>query len=157
MSSVTSWRSFRQACGRRGWERNWRGPLARVASGGETSRVMLALKNTLRRIDPVPLVIFDEVDAGIGGLVAEAVGARLAAIAQRRQVLVVTHLAVIAGRAAHHLRLAKTSDRRRTRVTVEELDAAGREEELARMLAGSVGGEDARRTARTLLAEGGRS
>jgi DNA repair protein RecN (Recombination protein N) len=133
------------------------GPLARIASGGETSRVMLALKNTLRRVDPVPLVIFDEVDAGIGGLVAEAVAVRLASIAGRRQVLVVTHLAVIAGRAGHHLRLVKTVEKRRTQVRIEELDPAGREEELARMLAGSVGGEDARRTARTLLAEGGRS
>ncbi len=133
------------------------GPLSRIASGGETSRVMLALKNTLRRIDPVPLVIFDEVDAGIGGLVAEAVAGRLASIAGRRQVLVVTHLAVIAGRADHHLRLEKTVERKRTRVRIEELDADGREKELARMLAGSVGGDAARRTARSLLGEGERS
>ncbi len=133
------------------------GPLSRIASGGETSRVMLALKNMLRAVDPVPLVIFDEVDAGIGGLVAEAVGARLAAIAGERQVLVVTHLAVIAGRAGHHLRLVKTVDRKRTRVAIEEISGKEREEELARMLAGSAGGEDARRTARAILAEGRRS
>ena len=122
------------------------GPLSRIASGGEASRVMLALKNVLRNVDPVPLVIFDEVDAGIGGLVAEAVGARLAAIAGERQVLVVTHLAVIAGRAGHHLRLVKTSDKKRTRIEIEEVAGKVREEELARMLAGSAGGDDARRT-----------
>ncbi len=133
------------------------GPLSRIGSGGEISRVMLALKNVLRGVDPVPLVIFDEVDTGIGGLVAEAVGARLAAVAAERQVLVVTHLAVIAGRAAHHLRLVKSTGKGRTRISVEELSGAGREEELARMLAGSAGGEDARRTARALLAEGGRA
>ncbi len=133
------------------------GPLSRIASGGEASRVMLALKNVLRRVDPMPLVIFDEVDAGIGGLVAEAVGARLAAIARERQVLVVTHLAVIAGRAGHHLRLVKETERKRTRIRIEEVAGAAREEELARMLAGSAGGEDARRTARALLAgEGSR-
>ncbi len=133
------------------------GPLSRIASGGEASRVMLALKNVLRNVDPVPLVIFDEVDAGIGGLVAEAVGARLAAIAGERQVLVVTHLAVIAGRAGHHLRLVKTSDKKRTRIDIEEVAGKEREEELARMLAGSAGGDDARRTARAILAEGRRS
>jgi DNA repair protein RecN (Recombination protein N) len=132
------------------------GPLSRIASGGEASRVMLALKNVLRRVDPVPLVIFDEVDAGIGGLVAESVGSRLAAIARERQVLVVTHLAVIAGRAGHHLRLVKETERKRTRIRVEELTGPAREEELARMLAGSAGGEDARRTARALLAGEGR-
>jgi DNA repair protein RecN (Recombination protein N) len=127
------------------------GPLAAAASGGEASRVMLALRNVLRAVDPVPVVVFDEVDAGIGGLVAQAVGARLAAVAAERQVLVVTHLAVIAGRASHHLRLVKTTDGKRTRLTMESLDAAGREAELARMLAGSRGGDDARRTARALM------
>jgi DNA repair protein RecN (Recombination protein N) len=114
---------------------------------------MLALKNVLRRIDPVPVLVFDEVDAGIGGLVAEGVGARLAAIAGERQVLVVTHLAVIAGRADHHLRLSKETERKRTRILLEEVTGADREEELARMMAGTAGGEDARRTARSLLAE----
>jgi len=132
------------------------GPLERIASGGEVSRVMLALKNTLRTIDPVPLVIFDEIDAGIGGVVAEAVGIRLASIAARRQVLVVTHLAVIAGRADRHLLLRKRSGGGRTRVEIESLEGEAREEELARMLAGRGGGEAARRTARTILAEGGR-
>jgi DNA repair protein RecN (Recombination protein N) len=112
---------------------------------------MLALRNVLRAVDPVPVVVFDEVDAGIGGLVAQAVGERLAAVARERQVLVVTHLAVIAGRAAHHQRLVKTTDGKRTRLGIETLDAPGREAELARMLAGSMGGDDARRTARALM------
>jgi len=133
------------------------GPLARIASGGEASRVMLALKNVLRRVDPVPLLVFDEVDAGIGGLVAEAVGTRLAAIAEERQVLVITHLAVIAGRANRHLRITKTSARKRTKIDLEAVEGAERETELARMLAGKAGGEDARRTARALLSEAKRS
>jgi DNA repair protein RecN (Recombination protein N) len=127
------------------------GPLAKIASGGEISRVMLALKNVLRRVDPVPVVIFDEVDAGIGGLVAERVAGTLEAIARERQVLVVTHLAVIAGRASHHLKLAKRTVDRRTVIEIEPLEGRPREEELARMLAGSLGGKDALRTARTLL------
>jgi DNA repair protein RecN (Recombination protein N) len=132
------------------------GPLARIASGGEASRVMLALKNVLRKVDPVPLVIFDEVDAGIGGLVAQAVAARLATIARQRQVLVVTHLAVIAGAAEHHLRLRKSTEGNRTRIEIQEIAGAEREEELARMLAGKAGGDAARRTARTLMREGKR-
>jgi DNA repair protein RecN (Recombination protein N) len=127
------------------------GPLTRIASGGEVSRVMLALKNVLRRADPVPVAIFDEIDAGIGGLVAEAVAARLAAISRKRQVIVVTHLAVIAGKADHHLRLVKSTRNQRTAIAVESLQGVAREEELARMLAGSVGGEAARKTARALM------
>jgi DNA repair protein RecN (Recombination protein N) len=130
------------------------GPLARIASGGEASRVMLALKNVLRKVDPVPLVIFDEVDTGIGGVVAQAVAARLAGIARRRQVLVVTHLAVIAGAAEHHLRLQKATEGNRTRITIGEVSGREREEELARMMAGKAGGEAARKTARTLLRGG---
>jgi DNA repair protein RecN (Recombination protein N) len=83
--------------------------------------------------------------------VAEAVGERLAAIAAGRQVLVVTHLAVIAGRATHHLKLEKATAGGRTTVSVSEIRGAAREEELSRMLAGSAGGESARRTARRIL------
>lgn len=133
------------------------GPLSRIASGGEVSRVMLALKNVLRRTDPVPLAIFDEVDAGIGGLVAEAVAVRLTSISRTRQVLVVTHLGVIAGRADRHLRVVKQLVGGRTRIAVEALDGKAREEEIARMMAGSVGGDSARRTARSILAERKRS
>ena len=133
------------------------GDLSRAASGGELSRTMLALKNVLQRADPVPVVLFDEVDAGIGGLVAERVAARLASLAGERQVLVVTHLAVIAGRAARHHRLTKTTRRDRTSVGIETLEGKAREEELARMLAGSAGGDAARKTARALLSGGERT
>lgn len=132
------------------------GAIGRMASGGEASRVMLALKNVLREVDPVPLIIFDEVDAGIGGLVATAVGTRLVAIARSHQVLVVTHLAVIAGKADRHLRLEKTIRRGRARIDLQVIAGAEREEEVARMLAGEEGGKDARRTARSLLGEGNR-
>lgn len=125
------------------------GPLASIASGGELSRVMLALKNVLRRVDPVPVVLFDEVDAGIGGMVAEAVGERLAQIADNRQVIVVTHSALIAGMAHHHLRLSKESGER-TSVSVDTVTGDDREQEIARMLAGSAQ-EAARATAQTIL------
>ena len=130
------------------------GALAKAASGGEASRVMLALKNVLYKVDPVPLSIFDEVDAGIGGLVAEAVASRLSRIAKTHQVLVVTHLAVIAGKASHHVRLTKTTEGKRTRIEARPIEGREREAELARMLAGASGGEAARRTARSLLREG---
>ncbi len=133
------------------------GPLGRIASGGEVSRVMLALKTVLRSADPVSLVVFDEVDAGIGGLVADAVGDRLARVAEERQVLVVTHLAVVAGKARHHLSIEKTTEGGRTRVALRTLTGAAREDELARMLAGRSGGESARRTARALLGDGSRT
>jgi DNA repair protein RecN (Recombination protein N) len=127
------------------------GPVDEVASGGEASRVMLALKTVLRRSDPVGLTVFDEIDAGIGGLVADQVGKRLAALARERQVLVVTHLPVIAGRADAHVALRKRSRGGRTAVTAETLGAEARERELARMMAGEGANEEARRTARTLL------
>jgi len=129
-------------------------PLTRVASGGEASRVLLALKTVLRRVDPVGVLVFDEIDAGIGGLVADAVGKRLAAVARERQVLVVTHLAVIAGRADRQVLVSKESSGKRTRVTVEPLEGPAREREIARMLAGEAGGTAALRAARALLAGG---
>ena len=127
------------------------GPVDEVASGGEASRVMLALKTVLHRTDPVGLTVFDEIDAGIGGLVADQVGKRLAALSRERQVVVVTHLPVIAGRADAHLALRKRSRGGRTAVTAEALAGEDRERELARMMAGEGASEDARRTARTLL------
>src|SRR5439155_1734127 len=91
-------------------------PLARIASGGELSRTMLALKAILARAERVPTMIFDEVDSGIGGRVAAVVAQKLAAAAEGRQVLCVTHLAPIAARAAHHVRVSKTVRGGRTRV-----------------------------------------
>src|SRR5213593_4556293 len=126
-------------------------PLARVASGGELSRTMLALKAVLARADRVPTMIFDEVDAGIGGRVAAVVAQKLAAAAEGRQVLCVTHLAPIAARAAHHVRVGKSVRGGRTRVSAEVLTGEARVEEIARMVAGERVTDTARGHARELL------
>ena len=111
-------------------------PLARVASGGELSRTMLALEVVLATADRIPTMVFDEVDAGIGGRTAGVVAQKLAAVAERRQVLCVTHLAPIAAAADHHLHVAKSVRAGRTRATVGLLKAQERIEEVARMLSG---------------------
>ena len=127
------------------------GALARIASGGELARFALALKAALAA-DAGPSMIFDEVDSGIGGATAAAVGARLAALGASGQVLVVTHAPQVAARASRHFRVSK--DGARTFVTA--LDEGGREEEIARMLAGAEITGAARRAARALiLGEGG--
>ena len=128
--------------------------LARVASGGELSRTMLALTSVLARADRVPSLIFDEVDAGIGGRVASVVGRTLANAAQGRQVLCVTHLAPIAALAQHHVRVSKGVRGGRTRATVTVLDGAERVEEIARMLGGASVTAAAREHARDLLGSG---
>jgi DNA repair protein RecN (Recombination protein N) len=125
--------------------------LARVASGGELSRTMLALTSVLARADRVPTLIFDEVDAGIGGRVASVVGQTLAAAAQGRQVLCVTHLAPVAALAQHHLRVGKSVRAGRTKVAVTPMEAAERVEEIARMLGGASVTAAAREHARDLL------
>ena len=126
-------------------------PLARVASGGELSRTMLALKAVLARADRVPTMVFDEVDAGIGGRVASVVAQKLAATAEGRQVLCVTHLAPIAAAAQHHVRVAKSVRGGRTRVSAEPLAGEARVEEIARMLGGETVTDTARGHARELL------
>ncbi len=125
-------------------------PLARVASGGELSRVLLALKNALRDTR-VQTLIFDEVDAGIGGAVADAVGDRLSALARACQVLCVTHLPQIACRAGNHLRVEKVAEGGRTVARVRPLDRADRVEELARMMGGLRVTETTRRHAREMV------
>jgi DNA repair protein RecN (Recombination protein N) len=127
-------------------------PLARVASGGELSRTMLALHAVLAA-DGVATMVFDEVDAGVGGRAAAVVAEKLAAAARGRQVLCVTHLAPIAARADHHLRVAKTVRAGRTRVTTAALRGDERAAEVARMLGGEATSE-ALRHARELLARG---
>jgi DNA repair protein RecN (Recombination protein N) len=127
-------------------------PLARVASGGELSRTMLALEAVLARADRIPTLIFDEVDAGIGGSVAAVVGQTLAVAARGRQVLCVTHLAPIAALAAHHVRVTKTVRGGRTRAAVDVVDGDERVAEIARMLGGEAGSATARGHARELLA-----
>src|SRR5690606_23663497 len=109
-------------------------PLARVASGGELSRIMLAAKAALAAVDQVPTVIFDEVDAGIGGETAVAVGDRLASLAEHRQVLCVTHLPQIAALADAHFAVAKEAHGDRTLVRITRVDGDERVREVARML-----------------------
>lgn len=111
-------------------------PLGRVASGGELSRVALAVKRVLASVDAVPVLVFDEIDAGIGGQTAQAVAQRLRAVAEERQVICVTHLAQIATVANHHLHIHKAVAGDRTTVHVEPLAGHRRVEEIARMLAG---------------------
>lgn len=111
-------------------------PLRKIASGGELSRFMLALKTVLAQIDQVPTLIFDEVDAGVGGAVAEIVGRRLQAIAERRQVLCVTHLPQVASGADTHILVEKSTARSRTTTRARQLAPKERVREIARMLAG---------------------
>ncbi|MCL6581976.1 MAG: hypothetical protein K6U08_10295, partial [Firmicutes bacterium] len=111
-------------------------PLSRIASGGEMSRVMLALKAILAEADEIPTLIFDEIDSGVGGGAAQAVGEKLATIALRRQVVCVTHLARIASLADAHHFIHKETAHGRTETKVATLEPDGRVEETARMLAG---------------------
>jgi DNA repair protein RecN (Recombination protein N) len=127
------------------------GQLDKVASGGELSRLMLALKVVLARGSPVPTLVFDEVDSGVGGATAAAVGERLAKVAERLQVLVVTHSPQVAARGTQHWRVAKGVRADRAETRVEPLDPAARREELARMLAGETVTEAARAAADSLL------
>ena len=112
------------------------GPLAKVASGGELSRIGLAIEVVGADASPVPTLVFDEVDAGIGGGVAEIVGRKLAKIAANRQVLCVTHLPQVASHGRHHYHVAKETDGKTSRTTVRRLSAEERVEELSRMLGG---------------------
>jgi DNA repair protein RecN (Recombination protein N) len=125
--------------------------LQRGASGGELSRVMLAVEVVLAGADPVPTLVFDEVDAGVGGRAAVEVGSRLAALARTAQVLVVTHLPQVAAFADQHLVVRKSSDGAVTRSGVATLDEAGRLLELSRMLAGLEASDAAQAHAQELL------
>lgn len=113
-------------------------PLAKIASGGELSRVMLALKSILADVDNVPVLIFDEVDAGIGGRTAESVGMKLEKISKSHQLLCITHLPQIASCGNHHLKIEKKEINGRVHVEVEALDGPGRRDEIARMLGGRI-------------------
>jgi DNA repair protein RecN (Recombination protein N) len=111
-------------------------PVARVASGGELSRISLAIQVAAKTARPIPVMVFDEVDSGVGGGVAEIVGRRLAELGARAQVLCVTHLPQVASQAQHHLRVAKLTDGETTRTSLKALTEAEKVEELARMLGG---------------------
>jgi DNA repair protein RecN (Recombination protein N) len=124
--------------------------MGKIASGGELSRIMLALKNIVAGRSEVGVYLFDEVDAGIGGETAQAVGTRLRQLAGDNQVLVVTHLAQIAAKAHSQFRIQKTTTEGRTRTAVEELSVKQRPLEIARML-GDTGSKAAQDLARELL------
>ncbi len=130
------------------------GPLARVASGGELARFTLALKVALAGASSVPTLVFDEVDAGVGGATAAAVGERLARVAQTVQVLLVTHSPQVAARGAAHLLVSKEMQHGKAVTVVRHLKAEERREEIARMLAGEEVTEAARAAAASLLVEG---
>ncbi len=154
-----------QAWGGQGWDQvsfhiatnpgNPAGPLHKIASGGELSRVMLALKVALAQNREPASLIFDEVDSGIGGAVADKVGERLARLAHDTQVIVVTHSPQVAARADHHWRILKQDQGGGARTTVEDLDTDHRREEIARMLAGAEITDEARAAADSLLQAAG--
>lgn len=127
------------------------GPLTKIASGGEMSRFILALKVALAEAGNAATMIFDEIDRGVGGAVASAIGERLARLAQRSQVLVVTHSPQVAARAAHHYRIDKSHGADGARTTVRKLDEDERREEIARMLSGASVTQEARAQAGRLL------
>jgi len=127
------------------------GPLARIASGGELSRFMLALKAVLARGGEAGTLVFDELDSGVGGATAAAIGERLARLGRSVQLLVVTHSPQVAARGTLHLRVAKRTERGRAITSVERLEGAERREELARMLSGATVTDAARAAADALL------
>ncbi len=126
-------------------------PLAKIASGGEISRIMLALKSILAKADQVFTMIFDEIDVGIGGEVASAVGKSLKKLASSRQVIVITHLQQIASQADHHFKVFKESLKGRTVTKIKQLKEGERVEEIARMISGERIGELALKQAREMI------
>jgi DNA repair protein RecN (Recombination protein N) len=131
------------------------GPLLKVASGGELSRFLLALKVVLADRGSAPVLIFDEIDTGVGGAVADAIGRRLARLAQKVQVISVTHAPQVAARAQTHLMIEKQAIAKGAfmRTHVRPLDSPARREEVARMLAGASVTEEARAAASKLISE----
>ncbi len=129
-------------------------PMSRVASGGEQSRVMLALKSALADIDHVPVLIFDEIDTGVGGAVAATIGKRLRELGRYHQVLCITHLPQVASQAQHHVSVEKSEVNGRTVATVRSLTGMSREGEIARMLGGERITQKTRSAAAELIAGG---
>ena len=129
------------------------GPMMKVASGGELSRFLLALKVALADRGSAPTLVFDEIDTGVGGAVADAIGQRLARLSVRVQVLSVTHAPQVAARAATHYLISKAGDAERVATRIAAMDRSARAEELARMLAGASITDEARAAAERLLAE----
>jgi DNA repair protein RecN (Recombination protein N) len=126
-------------------------PLRKVASGGELARIALAIEVAALGLDPVPTMVFDEVDSGIGGAVAEVVGRKLRTLAERCQVMCVTHLPQVAAQGRNHLQVSKSVAGGATRSEVATLDDKARIEELARMLGGVEITRETRANARQML------
>jgi DNA repair protein RecN (Recombination protein N) len=126
--------------------------MSRVASGGELSRVMLALKSVLADVDQVPVLIFDEIDTGVGGAVAATIGKQLRELGQYHQVLCITHLPQVASQAQHHFSVEKSEVKGRTVATVRSLTGMSREGEIARMLGGERITQKTRSAAAELIA-----
>ncbi|MFC5387486.1 DNA repair protein RecN [Aquamicrobium segne] len=129
------------------------GPMMKVASGGELSRFLLALKVALADRGSAPTLVFDEIDTGVGGAVADAIGQRLARLAQRVQVLSVTHAPQVAARAFTHFLISKSGSADRVATGIEAMNLEARQEEIARMLAGATITDEARAAAERLLRE----
>jgi DNA repair protein RecN (Recombination protein N) len=127
------------------------GPMMKVASGGELSRFLLALKVALADRGSAPTLVFDEIDSGVGGAVSDAIGQRLSRLAGRVQVLTVTHAPQVAARAQTHFLISKSGGSDRVATSVAEMDRAARQEEIARMLAGETITDEARAAAERLL------
>jgi DNA repair protein RecN (Recombination protein N) len=129
------------------------GPIMKIASGGELSRFLLALKVALADRGSAPTLVFDEIDTGVGGAVADAIGQRLARLSERVQVLSVTHAPQVAARAVKHYLISKSGGTERVSTGIQALEIEARREEIARMLAGATITEEARAAARRLLQE----
>lgn len=127
-------------------------PLAKIASGGETSRLMLALKSVLSAVDPAPTLIFDEIDAGIGGRAGQVLGAKLSQLGKSHQVLCVTHLPQIASYAGAHFHIAKGAEDGRAKVAARQLIGDERAVEIAIMLGGVADSAAGMANARSLIA-----
>ena len=130
-------------------------PLAKIASGGEISRVMLALKSVLAEKDSMPVIVFDEIDSGVSGRIAQAVGKKLHQLAKSHQVICVTHLPQIASAGEHHFLVEKSVKKEQTRTQVRKLQNAERPEAIARLLGGETISETHLQSARELLVEAG--
>jgi DNA repair protein RecN (Recombination protein N) len=126
-------------------------PLGRIASGGETARIMLAVKSILSDVDETPTLVFDEIDVGVGGRSGQVVGEKLWSLTDRHQVIVISHLAQIAAFADKHFRIAKHETDGRVVSEVEELDPLTREQELAAMLDGIPATPESLANARAML------
>jgi DNA repair protein RecN (Recombination protein N) len=127
------------------------GPLSKIASGGELSRFSLAIKVVLAQAGTMKTMVFDEIDQGIGGAVAAAIGERLVRLSLDAQIMVVTHSPQVAARGAHHMRVGKATEGGTTLTRVDPLTLDDRREEIARMLAGADVTDEARAAAEQLM------